>query len=144
MTHSDVLIVGAGISGISLACHLQKECPDRTYTVLEGRSDIGGTWDLFRYPGVRSDSDMHTLGFRFKPWKHEKSIADGPSIMDYLRETVTEHHVEDKGTNFSPKVWMLPNGMHHPRGVSHSDYYDYKDAPEFRYTGPTLEGLTPA
>ncbi|CAB4727921.1 MAG: NAD(P)-binding protein [Actinobacteria bacterium] len=96
MTHTDVLIVGAGISGISLACHLQKECPDRTYTVLEGRSDIGGTWDLFRYPGVRSDSDMHTLGFRFKPWKHEKSIADGPSIMDYLRETVTEHHVEDK------------------------------------------------
>ena len=96
MSHTDVLIVGAGISGISMACHLQTECPDRTYAVLEGRDDIGGTWDLFRYPGVRSDSDMHTLGFRFKPWKHEKSIADGPSIMDYLRETVAEHHIEDK------------------------------------------------
>ena len=69
-----------------------------------------------------------------------------PAFNDpaWVSQAVQEHHVEDKGTNFSPKVWMLPNGMHHPRGVSHSDYYDYKDAPEFRYTGPTLEGLTPA
>ena len=94
-THSDVLIVGAGISGISMACHLQTECPDRSYTILEGRPDIGGTWDLFKYPGVRSDSDMHTLGFSFKPWKHEKSIADGPSIMEYLRETVSEYGLAD-------------------------------------------------
>ena len=89
--HVDVLIVGAGISGIGGAVHLQERCPGRTFAILEGRPDIGGTWDLFRYPGVRSDSDMHTLGFRFKPWKHEKSIADGPAILDYLRETVTEH-----------------------------------------------------
>ena len=90
MTHVDVLIVGAGISGIGAACHLQMESPDRTCVILEGRDDIGGTWDLFRYPGVRSDSDMHTLGFAFKPWTAEKSIADGPSIMAYLRETVDE------------------------------------------------------
>lgn len=93
MTTTDVIIVGAGISGISMAVHLQKQCPDRDFLILEGRSDIGGTWDLFRYPGIRSDSDMHTLGFRFKPWKHEKSIADAPSIMDYLRETVDEYGI---------------------------------------------------
>jgi cation diffusion facilitator CzcD-associated flavoprotein CzcO len=87
----DVLIVGAGISGIGAACHLQAESPGRSFLILEGRDDIGGTWDLFRYPGVRSDSDMHTLGFNFKPWKAEKAIADGPSIMSYLRETVAEH-----------------------------------------------------
>ena len=93
-TQVDVLIVGAGISGIGAAYHLQTLCPDRTFTILEGRSDIGGTWDLFRYPGVRSDSDMHTLGFSFKPWTEAKSIADGPSIMKYLRETVAEHDIE--------------------------------------------------
>ena len=87
----DVLIVGAGISGIGAACHLRRECPDRTWLILEARDDIGGTWDLFRYPGVRSDSDMHTLGFDFKPWTAEKAIADGPSIMSYLRETIHEH-----------------------------------------------------
>ena len=89
--HVDVLIVGAGISGIGGAVHLQDRCPGTTFVILEGRPDIGGTWDLFRYPGVRSDSDMHTLGFRFKPWKHEKSIADGPVILDYLRETIAEN-----------------------------------------------------
>jgi monooxygenase len=91
--HVDVLVIGAGISGIGAAYHLQVESPDRTYLVLEGRSDIGGTWDLFRYPGVRSDSDMHTLGFEFKPWNAEKAIADGPSIMAYLRETVSEYGI---------------------------------------------------
>lgn len=91
--HLDVLIVGAGISGIGAACHLQMHCPERTFTILEGRDDIGGTWDLFRYPGVRSDSDMHTLGYNFKPWTADKAIADGPSIMAYLRETITERNV---------------------------------------------------
>lgn len=84
----DVVIVGAGISGISAAYYLSTECPDRTFTILEQRSNIGGTWDLFRYPGVRSDSDMHTLGFRFAPWRHEKAIAKGEFILDYLQETV--------------------------------------------------------
>jgi cation diffusion facilitator CzcD-associated flavoprotein CzcO len=93
MDHVDVVVVGAGISGIGAAYHLKTLCPDRTFVMLEGRSDIGGTWDLFRYPGVRSDSDMHTLGYSFKPWKAEKSIADGPSIMAYLRETVAENDI---------------------------------------------------
>ena len=92
--HVDVLVIGAGISGIGAAYHLQVESPNRTYLILEGRADIGGTWDLFRYPGIRSDSDMHTLGFEFKPWNAEKSIADGPSIMAYLRETVAEHGID--------------------------------------------------
>jgi cation diffusion facilitator CzcD-associated flavoprotein CzcO len=91
--HFDVVVVGAGISGIGAAYHLQTMCPDRSYVILEGRDDIGGTWDLFRYPGVRSDSDMHTLGYSFKPWTAEKAIADGPSIMAYLRETVAENGI---------------------------------------------------
>jgi len=91
--HFDVVVVGAGISGIDAAYHLQTRCPDRTFVVLEGRGDIGGTWDLFRYPGIRSDSDMHTLGFGFKPWTAERAIADGPSIMAYLRETVAEQGI---------------------------------------------------
>jgi cation diffusion facilitator CzcD-associated flavoprotein CzcO len=88
--HVDVIVIGAGISGISAGYHLSRLCPDRSFAILEGRPDLGGTWDLFRYPGVRSDSDMHTLGFSFKPWVHQKSIADGPSIMAYLRETVEQ------------------------------------------------------
>ncbi len=90
MQHFDVVVVGAGISGIGAAYHLQANCPGRSYAILEGRPDIGGTWDLFRYPGVRSDSDMHTLGYSFKPWNAAKSIADGPSILEYLRDTVAE------------------------------------------------------
>src|ERR1700737_1368580 len=84
----DVVIVGAGISGISAAWHLQDRCPNKSYLVLERRENLGGTWDLFKYPGIRSDSDMFTLGFRFKPWTSEKAIADGPSIMSYLKERV--------------------------------------------------------
>jgi cation diffusion facilitator CzcD-associated flavoprotein CzcO len=94
--HVDVLIVGAGISGIGAACHLREESPSRSYAILEARDALGGTWDLFRYPGIRSDSDMHTLGFRFKPWEAAKSIADGPAILDYLHETAREHGVEDR------------------------------------------------
>jgi monooxygenase len=101
--HVDVLIVGAGISGIGAAYHLQVECPNRTYAILEGRNDIGGTWDLFRYPGIRSDSDMHTLGFEFKPWNAEKAIADGPSIMAYLRETIAENGI-DRHIRFGTRV----------------------------------------
>jgi cation diffusion facilitator CzcD-associated flavoprotein CzcO len=92
----DVIVVGAGISGIGSAYRLQKECPDRSFAILEGRSNLGGTWDLFRYPGIRSDSDMHTLGFSFKPWKAAKSIADGPAILEYLEETVDEFGIKEK------------------------------------------------
>jgi monooxygenase len=92
--HVDVLIVGAGISGIGAAYHLQTRCPGRSYRILEGRSRLGGTWDLFRYPGIRSDSDMYTLGFSFKPWTDPKAIADGPSILRYLEETAREFDIE--------------------------------------------------
>jgi cation diffusion facilitator CzcD-associated flavoprotein CzcO len=92
--HFDVLIVGAGLSGIGAAYHLQRDCPGKTYAILEARGAIGGTWDLFRYPGIRSDSDMYTLGYGFKPWREAKAIADGPSILNYVRETATEHDIE--------------------------------------------------
>jgi len=99
----DVVIVGAGISGISAAWHLQDRCPEKSYAVLERRQNLGGTWDLFKYPGIRSDSDMFTLGFRFKPWTSEKAIADGPSIMAYLEETVAESGI-DKHIRYGQKV----------------------------------------
>jgi monooxygenase len=92
--HTDVLIVGAGLSGIGAAYHLKTECPGRSYAILESRDTIGGTWDLFRYPGIRSDSDMYTLGYRFKPWTNAKAIADGPSILNYIRETAAENDIE--------------------------------------------------
>src|SRR4051812_3892640 len=87
----DVLIVGAGLSGLAAAYHVQTKCPRRTYAILEARAALGGTWDLFRYPGIRSDSDMHTLGFSFKTWDAKKAIADGPAILAYLREMAREH-----------------------------------------------------
>ena len=94
--HKDIVVVGAGISGIAAGYNLQKSCPDKSFVILEGRESLGGTWDLFKYPGVRSDSDMHTLGFRFKPWIHKKSIADGPSILNYLNETVDEYNLRER------------------------------------------------
>lgn len=153
--HRDVLIVGAGISGIGAAVHLQQRCPGTTFGLLEGRHDIGGTWDLFRYPGVRSDSDMHTLGFSFKPWKAAESIAGGPAILEYLRETVSEHGLEQH-IRFGHKVlraewsskdarWTLTAVRSGPNGDSNqtvtmtcgflfmcSGYYSYR------------EGYTPA
>ncbi len=104
----DVIVVGAGISGIGAGYHLQTMAPTKTYAILEGRDDIGGTWDLFRYPGVRSDSDMHTLGYRFKPWTDAKSIADGPSIMAYLRDTIREFGIDKQirfGTLVTKATW---------------------------------------
>ncbi|MFT4254265.1 MAG: NAD(P)/FAD-dependent oxidoreductase [Caulobacter sp.] len=99
----DVLIVGAGLSGIGAAHHLTRRCPGKTYAILEARDAIGGTWDLFRYPGIRSDSDMYTLGYSFKPWREAKAIADGPSILKYVRETATEAGV-DEHIRFRHKV----------------------------------------
>ncbi len=94
--HLDVLIIGAGLSGIGAAYHLQDKCPGKRYAVLEGRGDLGGTWDLFRYPGIRSDSDMHTLGFAFRPWSESKALADGPSILRYLRDTAAAFGIDRK------------------------------------------------
>jgi monooxygenase len=94
--HVDVLIVGAGLSGIGAGCHLQAKCPGKEYAILEARDSIGGTWDLFRYPGVRSDSDMYTLGYSFEPWSEAKAIADGPSILSYVRQTARDYGVDRK------------------------------------------------
>lgn len=87
----DIVVIGAGISGIGAAAYFSRELPGKSLIVLEGREDIGGTWDLFRYPGIRSDSDLHTFGYEFQPWRHENAIADAPLILDYLRETVDEN-----------------------------------------------------
>ena len=112
--HKDIVVVGAGISGIAAGYNLQKSCPDKSFVILEGRESLGGTWDLSKYPGVRSDSDMHTLGFRFKPWIHKKSIADGPSILNYLNETVDEYSLREK-IMFNQKVvssnWVSEKSM---------------------------------
>jgi monooxygenase len=103
MEHFDVLIVGAGLSGVGAACHLRQRHPRKSFAVLEGRNAMGGTWDLFRYPGVRSDSDMYTLGYRFRPWRDAKAIADAPSILNYIRETAAEFGVE-KEIRYSHRV----------------------------------------
>ncbi|MEM7190288.1 MAG: NAD(P)/FAD-dependent oxidoreductase, partial [Pseudomonadota bacterium] len=91
----DVLVIGAGLSGIGQACHLIRKCPDASFAIIERRERLGGTWDLFRYPGIRSDSDMFTFGYRFRPWKDPKDIADGPSILKYLHETADEYGVHE-------------------------------------------------
>jgi monooxygenase len=96
MEHFDVLIVGAGLSGIGAGYHLQQKCPAKSYVILEGRDCIGGTWDLFRYPGIRSDSDMYTLGYSFRPWTEPKAIADGPRILNYVRETAAQNKIDRK------------------------------------------------
>src|SRR3984885_15452534 len=109
--HFDVLVVGAGLSGIGAGYHLQEKCPGKRYVILEGRDCIGGTWDLFRYPGIRSDSDMFTLGYSFKPWTEPKAIADGPRILNYIRETAAENGIERK-IRFNHRVkraaWSSP------------------------------------
>src|SRR3954469_17730485 len=108
----DVLIVGAGLSGIGAAYHLQMRCPAKSYAILEAREESGGTWDLFRYPGVRSDSDMQTLGYRFKPWTGSKALADGPSILGYVRETASDAGI-DARIRYGHKVvraeWSTPD-----------------------------------
>ncbi len=96
MEHFDVLIVGAGLSGIGAGAHLKMDCPGKSFAIFEGRAASGGTWDLFRYPGVRSDSDMYTLGYRFRPWTDAKAIADGPAILKYIRETSEEFELDEK------------------------------------------------
>jgi monooxygenase len=101
--HVDVLVIGAGLSGVGAGCHLTMSCPGKSFAILEARESIGGTWDLFRYPGIRSDSDMYTLGYSFRPWKEAKAIADGPSILNYIRETARDFRVEQK-IRFQHKV----------------------------------------
>ena len=107
----DVLIVGAGLSGIGAAWHLQDKCPGKSYAILEARETSGGTWDLFRYPGIRSDSDMYTLGYSFRPWKDAKAIADGPSILSYIREVASDHGIDARiryGHRVVAASWSTP------------------------------------
>jgi cation diffusion facilitator CzcD-associated flavoprotein CzcO len=148
----DVAIVGAGISGISMAAHLRIMCPATSFTLLERRADIGGTWDLFRYPGVRSDSDMHSLGFRFEPWVHEKAIADGEAILEYLHRVVKDRGV-NRHIRFGTKVlsadwqagaaqWHLTledaQGRHELTArflYLASGYYDYDDPHDAQLPG---------
>lgn len=98
-----MIVVGAGLSGVGGACHLRLKCPQKSFVILEGRERMGGTWDLFRYPGVRSDSDMYTLGYRFRPWRENKAMADGPAILKYIRETAAEYDV-DKTIRYNHRV----------------------------------------
>ncbi len=142
-THFDVVIIGAGLSGVGAAHHLQAQCPGKTYAILEGRDTIGGTWDLFRYPGVRSDSDMYTLGYAFRPWTEAKAIADGPSILNYIRETAAEdglerhirfgHKVTAASWSSAEALWTLQVERSHGEQASFTcaflftctGYYDY-------------------
>jgi monooxygenase len=113
LEHVDVIVVGAGLSGIGAGYHLQTAAPQKSYTILEARDRIGGTWDLFRYPGIRSDSDMYTLGYSFKPWTSDKSIADGHDILDYVKETAAENGI-DRKIRFNHRViaaeWSTAEG----------------------------------
>lgn len=112
--HFDVLIVGAGLSGIGAACHLTRECPDKTFALIERREDIGGTWDLFRYPGIRSDSDMYTFGYNFRPWTEPKVLADGASIKSYVGETAREYGIDEHiryGRRVTRAAWSGDAGV---------------------------------
>jgi monooxygenase len=152
--HFDVLVVGAGISGIGAGYHLQTQCPGKTYAILEGRARIGGTWDLFRYPGIRSDSDMFTLGFSFRPWTEAKAIADGPSIMKYLEDTTREfgidrhirfqHRVRQATWSSEESCWTVDTEVgEDKRPVRYtcnflylcSGYYDYQRGHEPEFAG---------
>jgi cation diffusion facilitator CzcD-associated flavoprotein CzcO len=163
MAHTDVLIIGAGVSGIGAACHLMRECPNRTFTILERRKEVGGTWDLFRYPGIRSDSDMYTFGFDFRPWHDTKVLADGPSIQEYVRDTAVAHGVLSRirfGQRVTGASWSTERGVwtvtavdeesgaitEHTAGfvIVCTGYYDYDSAhrPAFpgeeRFSGPVV------
>ncbi len=152
-THLDVLIIGAGISGLGMAVHLKEKCPERSFAILDQRSDIGGTWNLFQYPGIRSDSDMHTLGFEFEPWREQKAIADGPSILSYLRRIKDErglndhlrlgHKVLSASWSSSDARWTIAAEVE-GQGVCHltanylfmgTGYYDYDEGYD-----PAFEG----
>ena len=123
MEHFDVLIVGAGLSGIGAGAHLRMECPGKSFAILEGRDAIGGTWDLFRYPGVRSDSDMFTLGYRFRPWTDPKAIADGPAILKYIRETSSEFQL-DESIRYNHRVRLATWSSEDARWTVEVDTHD--------------------
>ena len=152
LEHVDVIVVGAGLSGIGAAHRLNTECPGRSVAVLEARDVMGGTWDLFRYPGVRSDSDMFTLGYEFKPWRAEKAIADGPTILSYIHETAAEFGIEEHdplphqggGRRLVDRAGALDGAARDPEGPSTmtcgflyscSGYYDYDEGYDPAFPG---------
>tara|TARA_A100001391_G_scaffold178050_1_gene142329 strand:- start:10323 stop:11819 length:1497 start_codon:yes stop_codon:yes gene_type:complete len=128
--HFDVLIIGAGLSGVGAACHLSRDCPDRSFALIERRPRMGGTWDLFRYPGIRSDSDMYTLGYNFRPWTDPKVLADGTSIREYIVDTAREYGVEDKihyglrmlGADFSTETSLWTVQVEHEESGERETY----------------------
>src|SRR5258708_12968349 len=126
--HFDVVIVGAGLSGIGAGYHLQEKCPGKSYAILEGRDCIGGTWDLFRYPGIRSDSDMFTLGYSFRPWTEAKAIADGPRILNYVRETPFDNGI-DKNIRFNHRAKPPSCPSHDTPSTVHAEYRPPCDSP---------------
>jgi monooxygenase len=138
--HVDVLVVGAGLSGIGAGYRLQTECPGRSYAILEARDTIGGTWDLFRYPGVRSDSDMFTLGYPFRPWEQPRAIADGPSILEYIRATAAEHGIEERirfGQRVVSASWSTPEArwtLRTSTGEEHTSNFLYVCTGYYRYS----------
>jgi len=151
----DVIIIGAGLSGIGAACHLKRNCPNKTFVMLEGRSNVGGTWDLFKYPGIRSDSDMHTFAYSFKPWSYDKTVSDGATILEYLNETIDDyqlkehlnfnHWISEVSWNSEENKWTVV-GKDNERNeaiqltcnylLSCTGYYDYDEG----YT-PDFKGL---
>ncbi len=154
--HFDVLIIGAGLSGIGAGCHMKMGAPGKSYAILEGRATLGGTWDLFRYPGIRSDSDMYTLGYSFRPWREAKAIADGPSILSYIKETAAaygvdshirfQHMVKSASWSSGDAVWTIEAERGPDREpvrltcgflLTCSGYYDYAAGytPDFKGVG---------
>ncbi len=150
----DVVIIGAGLSGIAAAYHIQDKCPDLSFIVLEGRASMGGTWDLFKYPGIRSDSDMYTLGFSFNPWENPKAIADGPAILQYIKDTAAKfgidkkirfnHKAENASWSSEEKLWTIviaPTGEAPAQTVKCrfvfmcSGYYDYDEGHDPPFQG---------
>ena len=158
--HFDVIVIGAGLSGIGSACHISRECPNKSLAILERRETMGGTWDLFRYPGIRSDSDMTSFGFQFKPWFSEKVLAKGPDIREYVKETAADYNIQDKvqyglkiiESNWSSKdqLWQL-KATHEKTGetkhftcsflLNCTGYYDYDQGYSPKFEGAdTFEG----
>ena len=149
--HFDVIIIGAGISGISSAYFVQDKCPNKTYAILEGRSNLGGTWDFFKYPGLRSDSDMYTMGFKFNPWTNTKAVSSGESILQYLNDTVDKfdirknivfnQRVKNASWSSETNLWTLTVPQSATETITYTanfnsmciGYYDYENGytPEF-------------